>query len=234
MNKEFILTFDIDWAPDYVLEDCLKLLAATTRKGTFFATHATKLNQKIIDNGHNLGIHPNFLPNSSHGDDVISIVENCFTFAPNSWCIRTHALFQSSPLLHKIFKTFPQLSLDVSLLMHRSPHAHKCNWEFEGVSFERLLYNWEDDAEFSSYQANAMPNLFYGRLTVFDFHPIHIYLNSSDGSEYRRLKKETNGAPLYDVDEATLKKFINVGIGTRTYFEHILSSDLTCKRIEEL
>ena len=109
--------------------------------------------------------------------------------------MRTHALVQSSPLLHEIFSKFPQLKLDVSLFMHRSAFAHKVKWEFDGVSFDRLLYNWEDDAQFSVLKDN-LPDLFFGELTVFDFHPIHVFLNSTDGSEYRNLKLEQSQIPL--------------------------------------
>jgi len=104
--------------------------------------------------------------------------------------MRTHGLFQSTKLFYDIIKNFPQLKLDVSLLMHRSPHAHKCNWDFDGVSFDRLLYNWEDDAEFSKSRFGDTEELFFGDLTVCDFHPIHVFLNSSNGKEYIDLKIE--------------------------------------------
>ena len=67
MAKRYVLTFDIDWAPDYAILNCLKLLENSGCKATFFATHNTSLNQEIINRGHNLGIHPNFLQGSSHG-----------------------------------------------------------------------------------------------------------------------------------------------------------------------
>ena len=61
MNKSYALTFDIDWAPDFAILHCLELLENAGCKATFFATHNTTLNHEIIDRGHNLGIHPNFL-----------------------------------------------------------------------------------------------------------------------------------------------------------------------------
>ena len=113
---------------------------------------------------------------SSHGSGVQEIISQCLNYAPDAWCMRTHALVQSSPLLHEIFSKFPQLKLDVSLFMHRSAFAHKVKWEFDGVTFDRLLYNWEDDAQFVSYNEDNLPELFFGELTVFDFHPIHVFL----------------------------------------------------------
>ena len=168
MTKRFVLTFDIDWAPDYAI------LKVWPWRVLGIKPPSLLYDQEIINRGHNLGSHPNFLEGSSHGSSVEEIVNKCFTYAPNAWCMRTHCLVQSTPLLHKIFSNFPQLKLDVSLLMHRSPFAHKVTWNFYGTSFDRLLYNWEDDAQFSSYEDNTIPELFFGELTVFDFHPITI------------------------------------------------------------
>ena len=110
MDKRYALTFDIDWAPDFAILHCLELLDDARCKATFFATHSTPLNQEIVNRGHNLGIHPNFLPNSSQGSSVQEIISECLSYAPDAWCMRTHALVQSSPLLHEIsccpIKTF--------------------------------------------------------------------------------------------------------------------------------
>mgnify|MGYP007000192387 CR=1 len=97
--------------------------------------------------------------------------------------------------------------LDVSLFMHCSPFAHKVKWNFDGVSFDRLLYNWEDDAHFFAFEEDKYPELFFGDLTVFNFHPIHVFLNSSDGSEYRRLKKEHFGKSLSKLSAKGLCKY---------------------------
>ena len=234
MKKKYVLTFDVDWAPDFAILKCLDLLEYAKSKATFFTTHDTYLNQEIVSRGHNLGIHPNFLPGSSQGAEVEAIINECFKYAPDAWCMRTHALVQSSPLLHEIFSKFPELKLDVSLFMHRSPYAHKVSWNFEDVSFDRLLYNWEDDAEFYAYSSEEKPELFFGDLTVFNFHPIHVFLNTSDGSEYLKLKNETAGVSLTSLDVKTVTGFINDGRGTRSYLEEVLASNHVCVELGKI
>lgn len=234
MTKRYSLTFDIDWAPDFAILHCLELLEMFGRKATFFATHDTPINHEIIVQGHELGIHPNFLPGSSHGSNVEEIISECIRYAPDAYCLRTHALMQSSPLLHEIFSKFPQLKLDVSLFMHRSNFAHKAKWSFDGVSFERLLYNWEDDAQFADFIENKMPKLFFGELTVFDFHPIHVFLNSTDGSEYRKLKSELSNTALNSLDMRSAKRYVSEGIGTGSYLKEILSSKNDCINLSEI
>lgn len=234
MSVKYALTFDIDWAPDYAILYCLELLKNANCKATFFTTHHTPVNQEIITQGHNLGIHPNFLEGSSQGSDVKEIITKCLSYAPNAWSMRTHSLVQSSPLLYEIFGNFPQLKLDVSLLMHRSPFAHKVRCDLNGVNFDRLLYNWEDDAEFSAFNPGNQPKLFFGELTVFDFHPIHVFLNSTDGSEYRKLKNEHSQIPLNSLNSKTVKKYINESIGTQTYFKKILNSENICIELGDI
>jgi hypothetical protein len=234
LTKNYVLTFDIDWAPDYAILKCLELVESAGCKATFFATHSTPMNREIIDRGHNLGIHPNFLPGSSQGSNVEEVISECLNYAPNAWCMRTHSLVQSSPLLHEIFLKFPQLKLDVSLFMHRSNFAHKVKWDFEGVSFDRLLYNWEDDAQFSNFTENVIPELFFGELTVFDFHPIHVLLNSTDGSEYNKLKSEQSHTALNLLDSNVLENYVSFKIGTQTYLKEILYSKNRCIGLEQL
>ena len=234
MTNKYVLTFDIDWAPDFAILDCLDILDKAKISATFFTTHSTVMNEEIIRRGHILGIHPNFLNNSSHGNNTYSIIKNCLSYAPNAWCIRTHALVQSSPLLFEIFNNFPQLKLDVSLFMHRSIYSHKCSWDFNGVIFERLLYNWEDDAEFSNQRFCNPNELFFGDLTVLDFHPIHVFLNSSNGTEYKKLKDKIAGTALQKINNKTAEKFKNDGIGVRNHLDSILASNYTCVSLKSI
>lgn len=233
-TTKFSITFDIDWAPDFAIQFCLDLLDKYQLKGTFFATHHTHMNREIELRGHTLGIHPNFLPNSSQGDTVAKIIEQCLNYSPNAWCMRTHALVQSSPLLYEIFKEFPQLTLDASLFMHRSLYAHKCEWQFDDVRFERLLYNWEDDAEFGKQRFDENAGLHFGQLTVYDFHPIHVYLNSSDGSEYQQLKSVHAGQPLFTVDADSACQFVNQRTGVQTFFKRVLESQAQSVGLEQI
>ena len=234
MAKDFALTFDIDWAPDYTIFKCLDIIEDAGYKSTFFATHRTPANNEIVARGHYLGIYPNFLSSSSQGAVVKEIISECFNFAPDAWCMRTHALVQSSPLLHEIFANYPQLKLDVSLFMHLSPFEHKVRWEWEEVSFDRLLYNLADYAHFPAYNEDIMPNMFFGKLTAFDFYPIHVFLNSTDGREYRKLKKEQSSSPLFAIDYEIAKKYIHKSRGTQSHLRQVLSSDNNCVSLDEI
>ena len=223
MNFKYHLTFDIDWAPDSSIELCLDILAKKNIKATFFATHQADMNKEILLCGHELGIHPNFLERSDHGNSTKEIIETCLEFAPNAKFVRTHALVQSTPLLIEIFGNYKELKADVSLFMHRNNSAHKCDFVFQDILFQRILYNWEDDVEFYNKSFVYNKPIFFGETTIFNFHPIHVHLNSSNESEYNKLK-EFIDQPLRKLKDKTVKNFSNKGLGTKDFLNTIINT----------
>ena len=224
MNQCYHITFDIDWAPDDSIKLCLDMLSRSSLKATFFTTHHTDMNQEIILQGHELGIHPNFLSGSTHGEDVLEIVETCLGFAPEARYMRTHSLYQSSRLLYEVFGSFPQLTTDLSLFMHRARHAQRCTWSFDGVSFDRILYNWEDDAQFYDPNYDYSRAKFFGEVTIYDFHPIHVDLNSRELTPYGRLRELLGSRRLFTASSNELESCRNPGQGTCDFLGSIIDS----------
>ena len=233
-EKKFHLTFDIDWAPDFTIELCLEILKLKKIKATFFATHETDLNQEVILQGHELGIHPNFLNKSSQGNSPFQIIENCLNFAPDAKTIRTHALVQSTPLLFEIFNSFPQLELDLSIFMANAKYIERFKWQFDGVSFDRINYNWEDDAQFYDKNYNWSKPYFPGSTSIFDFHPIHVYLNSQDNLNYKNLKKDLSRESLSAAPKKLLQLNINKNKGAQNFLKAIIRSEAQSITLDEI
>ena len=227
------LTFDIDWAPDWSIAEVLEILEQYNVKGTFFCTHQTDLNSEILSKGHNLGIHPNFLPGTTQGHNTESIIEYLLNIAPNAISLRTHALVQSSPLLHEIFSKFPQLKYDLSLLTPSIPLMRFIDWKFDGVAFKRIYYQWEDDACFwdENYAWDNVEVL--SPFFVMDFHPIHLSLNSCSLAAYHEFKSSLVGVSMMESSRADAAKFINRNIGAKDALACILDAK-DCISFEEL
>ena len=219
------ITFDIDWAPDQSIEDCLNLLKKKNIKATFFSTHLTDLNKEIIRQGHELGIHPNFLKNSSHGIIIGKVIEECLKFAPEAKYLRTHSLYQSTPLFHEIFSNFSQLKFDLSILTYKSKFIEKYLWNYDGIRFHRFNYNWEDDSEFWNKSFDWATPQTFGKLNIFNFHPIHISLNSSDKHNYEHLKQNLKHKNLSSLNKREIVKYQNNEKGTRNFFKSILDNN---------
>ena len=62
-GQSIFLTLDIDWAHDEVLNDTIDLLESSGIKATWFATHDTKVLERLrVNQNFEIGIHPNFNP----------------------------------------------------------------------------------------------------------------------------------------------------------------------------
>ena len=68
----------------------------------------------------------------------------------------------------------------------------------------------------------------------FDFHPIHVFLNSTDGREYRRLKSENSHISLSSLDIRIAERYLSKGVGTQSYLKEVLSSKNRCIGLDEI
>ncbi len=215
-----LITFDVDWAPDFVLEDVAEILNENEIKSTWFFTHKSDVIKKFSKyKNFELGIHPNFLPNSTQGSNPKKILTNLKKIIPKAVSIRTHSLYQSTPIL-SMYKNFG-LKNDVSLFLFKTkniePHFNPA------LDLYRIPYFWEDDCEmyykrpkWSIRETNRIPGL-----KIYNFHPIHVSLNSKSLNNYHRLK---NKKGLCSIDKNTIKNYVDSGKGTRTFLLELINS----------
>lgn len=219
------ITFDIDWAPDWCIELCTKMVIESNKKATFFATHQSeKLSEIKFDNQHfEIGIHPNFLPNSTHGQSIRHVLDHCLEIAPNSSSMRTHALYQSSMLFNEIDRNYQNITTDVSLFLPLHKGLAPVLW-YGNRSPEnrivRLPYYWEDDVMAVSEEwIWDAPISAHEGLEIYDFHPIHVALNTDSLSQYYALKEAHPDRSLHKITKNEMEPFVNHGSGVRTFLE---------------
>lgn len=219
------ITFDIDWAPDWAIALCSDICLKAGVRGTFFVTHRSDVLADLKSSDMELGIHPNFLPGSTHGGDTMSVLEHILSIVPDAISMRTHALVQSSAIFADVV-SHTRITTDVSLLLPFHPGLKPvCHYPVEGKRpLLRLPYFWEDDLASAypdwswSSEIQSEPN----QLEIYDFHPIHIALNSKQMSDYGRLKSIMGGKPLHMLSESDCVPYVNHGPGARTYLERLL------------
>lgn len=204
-NKIFI-TMDMDWCSDEVLSFTLDILEKYKLNVTFFVTHDTKLLKRMRENDNiELGIHPNFNPllngDFCYGKNIDEVISYYKKIVPEAVSVRSHSMTQSSPILDAFEKhgliydcnSFIPYSSDIDL----KPYNH---WTQKLI---KVPYFWEDDVHcLYNWDWNIEKYLNTDGLKVFDFHPIHIFLNSEKMSRYENVKSSLN-----DFDK--LKKNIN-------------------------
>ena len=215
MSCQPVITLDIDWAPDYAIDFAANLLIEAQVRATWFVTHNSPAVNRLRQhpNLFELGIHPNFLPGTTHGKTESEILSHCMSLVPEARTVRTHGLAQTSNLLEKIIDE-TQVSVDVSLFL---PHAAGLEpviyyWE-NAKKLVRLPYMWEDDFEIvrpdSVWDLGAMVDCGTG-LMIMDFHPVHVFLNSLTLTTYRTLREMGR---LENLPEEVVRKHINSGYG---------------------
>ena len=192
MISQPVITIDVDWAPDFAIDFVANLLVEAQVQATWFITHDSPAVQRLRLHSRlfELGIHPNFLTGTTHGKTESEILGHCMGLVPQARVVRMHGLVQSSNLLEKIVDETP-ISVDVSLFL---PHATQIEpvvyyWE-NRKRIVRLPYMWEDDFELVRPDGIWDLGRLIGRgrgLMIMDFHPIHVFLNSTTLGAYRAV-----------------------------------------------
>jgi hypothetical protein len=201
------LTFDTDWAPPFVIQDVLNLLKGVP--ATFFVTDgaALRILRKAPDV--ELGIHPNFMPGSSHGSTRRQILQTVATLVPEARAVRSYNLVQDTTILD-LYREYG-LQSDLSLLEYRNPDVRPFQY-WNGLV--RLPYNFEDSVACTRGERQA-DHLWMRSASVLvcDFHPIHVYLNTDTMDRYAALR---NQGALMTLKPNVLRPFVNVEApGTR-------------------
>ena len=218
------ITLDIDWAPDFVIDFAADILAKANVRATWFITHQSPAVQRLraANPLFEVGIHPNFLPGSTHGRTESEVLTHCMALAPEARLVRTHGLAQSSRLLERIVDETP-IRIDTSLFLPHADGIEPVTYYWEGEKkLTRLPYVWEDDFEMvrPSPQWHVSRMLRERRgIQIFGFHPIHVYLNSIDLAPYRSLCSE---GPLATLRKQSADRWINNGQGPRATFMELV------------
>lgn len=212
------ITIDVDWAPDFAIRSAAETLAKHEVPCTWFITHPSPAIDELRQHPSlfELGIHPNFLPGSTHGSGVDEVIEHVLELVPDATTTRSHALYQSAPILDSLIQH--GLEIDVSLLLPNASCLAAVRYHSTSGSLLRVPYFYEDCLELNNPDAKwSFSNSVFRStgLQVFSFHPIHIFLNSANHETYRAVKeKHSCLASLPEADAMSLANKSLDGVGT--------------------
>lgn len=223
-NKIFI-TIDIDWACDEVISNTLNILQKEDIKATFLVTHETKLLERLRKNKDiEIGIHPNFnsmLFDKKNDENVEEKIDYLKLIVPEAVTMRSHSLTQNSYILQIEKQKGITYDLNTYIPFHSNIETKPFYNHNEII---RVPFGWEDDLHCieirNGYRNgwNVDELLEFNGVKIFNFHPIHIFLNTEDLDRYERAK------PYYKNYEK-LKKFVNNNekCGTRFFLNNLIS-----------
>lgn len=208
MMKKIYLTFDMDWANEGVMEFFYSTLCELDVRGTFNVTNESRLLEAIRrEDRLELGIHPNFnnLLQDGEGESAGAIIRHLKEIVPEAVSVRSHCLVNGNSI-RKYFVANGIRYESNTLFEPKEGMKLDCYQDFMGLVQVPLIF--EDDIYLLSKDKKCLTWYFdcLDMPLVFNFHPIHLFLNTEDMNRYERSK------PYYHEYEK-LKTFVNIKQG---------------------
>ena len=228
----FCFTSDIDWASESIIEYSHNVLSGNDLKLTYFVTHSSPfLNDLNEQNKVRLLIHPNFLPDSSHGNSFTEVIDYCLNLVPNADGFRSHRYFEVNDIMDALEKRgFRFVSNHCTRCeTHIKPLIHRSGLLSIPIFLEDGGYLLMDpDLNFN----NLIPKLRSPGLKVINFHPAHMAFNTPDFDYTRSIKDSMSRESWNNLDKSDLQNLENKQkLGIRTIIQQIIdfAFDNNCK-----
>ena len=223
-DKKICITIDQDWCHDQLLNYGLELFSRFQIPVTVFVTDFSKkwYQSDFIE----IGAHVNFEKNSTQGNSIDEIILNANESIENCRSFRSHSLLTSTRILDKVSEL---TNWDIESNVYLRDFVESKITQFPGKrSINRMIINFEDDIDM---RIDRWPHKILDEcqdldrfLLTFDFHPIHIFLNSQNMKMYEFVKS----LGLVGGDVKELLKFQNDQSIQGTYY-HLLEFLTQCK-----
>ncbi len=221
-NKTIIsFTSDIDWASDYAIDKTINYFEENNIAVTMFLTHPSKvidfaLEQKRIK----VGLHPNFMPDSSQGKNYDEIIDYCFNLYPDAIGYRGHRYYEVNDTIEKLVARGIKFDSNVcTLLDNVPPFLHRSNI----IRFPIFL---EDGAYLYQYKdinfENMKERLFSPGLKIINIHPMHLMLNTPYFKYTREIKDTLSREEWNNLNERTIDKLSYKGYGIRNVIDDMV------------
>ena len=210
------MTSDIDWAPEEVIKETLNIFEEYEVKCTLFCTHDSKAIKKCNRDLFEIAIHPNFNTNlfQNNGDSPLEKIKHLLEVFPEARGVRSHSL-TTSPVLSDLFSN-NGLEYESNYLM---PYSDKIELFKLWNGIISIPINWEDNIHFLYEYPfdNLRIDINQNLLNVFNFHPIHIFLNTNNNLTYNNAKEH------YQIPNKLVDFINNDNLGTRDILIKTLS-----------
>lgn len=216
----FVFTSDVDFVSDDVLKraylpfESLPLTVFMTGKSEFL--NSAEKNKKKWE----LQIHPNFCNGSTHGKTIDKVFETINNFKGRGNGFRCHRYFSSNDVVEKFaqlgYVYSSNVCTDLELV---SPFLDRCGM----VQFPIFM----EDGGYLKYHGVPMIKEIIAKMKkdgiyVFNFHPIHLALNSCDFSAVRGLKDSLTATEYSAMTGDDMEKYRNNGYGMMDFLMELI------------
>jgi len=217
----FCFTTDIEWAPDWAIADLFALADAYGVRLTPFITHRSDyLWQRLTGSPEaaGAGVHPNFLPGSTHGDTVSAVIDHVTGLWPSARSFRSHCFYDETRMNRQMADR--GFRYDSNLCAFLQPGLVPLRTATPIIRFPVF---WEDDVHSAFGMpwtiAAIQPALRSPGLKIFNVHPPRVAWNVPDET-FHQTRRRLQDAPM---DQQVRPHEAHRGPGTRTLLEALFS-----------
>ena len=218
--KTIALSFDMDWAPEYMIQNVINIINHYNVNSTFFVTNKSEKITETFESQIEVASHLYVSPNSSQGDKLGVVLDKFRSWYPNKVIEgnRFHLLNQSYRDLVCMGRN--GYSYDISALRFNTPYIlpafHK------DLHMTLLSYFWEDGiCENSDIPLSLSEiNIDSPGIKVFNFHPMNIYINGHNSQARTNFLKKN--IDLLNTPEEIASKFRKEGLGASNLIHELL------------
>lgn len=205
-KDEICLTFDTDWLCDAFLETTIKILEEFDLSATFFATNESSLLKSLDRDRYEIALHPNFLNDKFEWrNDALHLLKEIY---PEAVGTRSHCLTFSSRILPDLHAL--SIQYESNIFLFGQPYLFPV---LRAKNFWSIPFFWSDDKYLELEYCFKKPEFFDLNeigLKVYNFHPVHIFLNTDSPFRYENSRIAFNTKSMLD--------YVNKSLGVRTIF----------------
>ncbi len=215
----FCFTTDIEWAPEWAIEDLFALADAYEVPLTPFLTHRSAFLWRRFagsPEAGGVGVHPNFLPGSTHGDTVAAVIDHVTQLWPQARTFRAHCFYDETRMHRQMAER--GFRYDSNLCAFLQPGLVPLR---TATRILRFPVFWEDDLHSRlglPWAVQAIEGeLRSPGLKIFNVHPARVALNVPDEAFHQSRRS------LNEVRELSVEEHANRGAGTRSLLEELFA-----------
>lgn len=220
-RSSVVVTVDLDWACEPAIEDLLARLRSARVPVTVFASHRSRYVEDRMDELE-VGLHPYFAADSSHGATVDEIVRRVLSFPHNLPAFRCHRFAVSNESREALFTAGLRISSNVCTDLAVVPPFYDrfrllevpIYLEDGGYLYQRRPL--EVSERIASALAGPGPK-------VFLLHPMHFALNTPRFEYMADIKRSMTREAWNGLTRARLSELRHRGRGIRDFTLDLLA-----------
>jgi hypothetical protein len=227
-----IVTIDLDWACEPAIEYTLDFLLSLNIFPTVFITHRSPSVEACM-NKIEVGLHPYFDKNSSHGSTISEVVNHIMSLPHNSSSFRCHRF--------AICNTSKQAMAEAGMLISSNvctdletilPFRDRFGLLEVPIFLEDGGYLWrKHPLEIKPELIQAMSKIGPKVITI---HPMHFAINTPDFSYMYKIKQSMNRAAWIGMTQEKLQTLRWKGRGIRDLFTELLQMPTKTLSLKDL